>query len=280
VVPGPPPASPTDVFAHRYGPWAVVLGASHGIGAAFAHALAARGLGVVMVARPDDGLADAAAALAAAHATPVLPVEVDLTADDAIPTVAAATADLDVGFLACVAGGTDSVGRFLDHPTARAEALVALNCVVPVRACHHFGARFVARGRGGICTVSSLAGLFGADGTVVYSAAKAFDLVLAQGLWAELSPLGVDVLGLVLGNVRTPTLLASGARFDPDAFPGLEPDAVAREALDHLGTEPVWVVGEETRAIHDVLRGLPVRAGIDALSAGMRAQYGWDPPGA
>ena len=279
MVPGPPPASATDAFAHRYGPWAVVLGASHGIGAAFAHALAARGLAVVMVARPDDGLAAAADALAAAHAAPVLPVEVDITADDAIATVAAATADLDVGFLACVAGGADSVGRFLDHPVGRAEALVALNCLAPVRACHHFGARFAARGRGGICTVSSLAGLFGADGTVVYSAAKAFDLVLAQGLWAELSPLGVDVLGLVLGNVRTPTLLASGARFDPDAFPGLEPEAVAREALEHLGAEPVWVVGEETRAIHDLLRGLPVRAGIDALSAGMRAQYGWDPPG-
>ena len=111
----------------------------------------------------------------------------------------------------CVAGGTDSVGRFLDHPAARAERLVRLNCLGPVRVCHHFGTHLRERGRGGIILISSLAGVAGTDGTVAYSAAKAFDLVLAQGLWAELHPHGVDVIGLVLGNVKTPTLLASAS---------------------------------------------------------------------
>ena len=64
--------------------------------------------------------------------------------------------------------------------------------------------------------------------------------MLAQGLWAELHPHGVDVIGLVLGNVKTPTLLASGAKFDPDAFPGMEPDDVAREGLTRLGEAPCW----------------------------------------
>ena len=263
-------------FPDRYGPWACVLGASHGIGNAFAHEIASRGVSVVMAARPDDGLDAAAAAVRAAHDVEVRTVEVDLIADDMLDGLAPATDDLDIGLLACVAGGVDSVGRFLDHPAARAERLVRLNCLAPVRACHHFGTRLRDRGRGGIVLISSLAGVFGTDGTVTYSAAKAFDLVLAQGLWAELAPHGVDVIGLVLGNVRTPTLLSSGMQYDPDAFPGMEPEEVARVGLDHLGEAPMWVVGDDNRMIYDTLRTLPAVDGINAMSAGMRAQYGWD----
>ena len=265
----------TSDFATRYGPWAVVLGASHGIGASFAHELAARGVNVVVVARPDDGLPETAEAVRAAHGVDVRAHEIDLIDDDVLAHLAPATADLDVGLLACVAGGTDSVGRFLDHPVERAERLVRLNCLAPVQACHHFGARMRERGRGGIVLISSLAGTFGTEGTVTYSAAKAFDRVLAEGLSAELAPHGVDVTALVLGNVRTPTLLASGMP-DPEAVVGMEPDAVAREGLDHLGDAPVWVVGDDTRAVHDALRSLGTTEGIAAMSAGMRAQYGWD----
>lgn len=269
--------TPAD-FVGRYGPWAVVLGASHGIGASFAREIARQGVHVVMVARPDDGLDDAAAAVRREFGVQTRALEVDLLADEMLEQLASGTADLDVGLVACIAGGTESVGRFLDHPAARADRLVRLNCVAPVRVCHHFGTRLRERGRGGIVLISSLAGLSGADGTVVYSAAKAFDLVLAQGLWAELTPRGVDVIGLVLGNVRTPTLLASGARFDPDDFPGMEPDDVAREGLARLGQAPMWVVGDDTRAIYDALRALPAADAIGAVSAGMRTQYGWDPP--
>jgi len=263
-------------FAQRYGPWSVVLGASHGIGASFAHEFGARGVNVVMVARPDDGLAETAAAVRFSRGVEVRALEADLLADDVLDDLAHATDDLDIGLVACVAGGTDSVGRFLEHPAERAERLVRLNCLTPVRVCHHFGTRLRERGCGGIVLISSLAGVCGTEGTVVYSAAKAFDLVLAEGLWAELHPHGVDVIGLVLGNVRTPTLLASGARFDPDEFPGMEPDEVARIGLDHLGDGPMWVVGEESQAVYDALRSLPVTDAIQAMSAGMRAQYGWD----
>lgn len=268
--------SPPAGFTDRYGPWALVLGASHGIGNAFAHEIAARGVSVVMAARPDDGLEAAAAAVHDAHGVGVRTVVVDLLADDMLDPLVSATADVEVGLLACVAGGVDSVGRFLDHPPERAERVVRLNCLAPVRACHHFGTAMRARGRGGIVCISSLAGVFGTEGTVAYSAAKAFDLLLAQGLWAELRPFGVDVIGLVLGNVRTPTLLASGMRYDPDDPPGMDPAEVARTGLDHLGDGPMWVVGDENRAIYDALRTLPAADGVQAMSAGMRAQYGWD----
>ncbi len=265
-------------LADRYGPWALVLGASHGIGAAFAREIARHGVDLVMVARPDDGLAEAAAHIRDDYGVEVRALEVDLIADDMLDHLVAGTDGLDVGLVACVAGGTDSVGRFLDHPADRAERLVRLNCLGPVRVCHHFGAHLRSRGRGGIILISSLAAVAGTDGTVVYSAAKAFDLILAQGLWAELHPYGVDVIGLVLGNVKTPTLLASGARFDPDDFPGMEPDDVARVGLAHLGETPTFVVGADNGAIYDALRSLAALDAVDAMSAGMRAQYGWDTP--
>lgn len=263
-------------FADRYGPWALVLGASHGIGNAFAHGLAERGVHVVMAARPDDGLDAAAAAVRDAHGVKVRAVEVDLIADDMLEHLAPATDDLDIGLLACVAGGVDSVGRFLDHPASRAERLVRLNCLAPVRACHHYGTRLRERGRGGIVLISSLGGVFGTDGIVTYSAAKAFDLVLAQGLWAELHPHGVDVIGLVLGNVKTPTLMASGMAVAPDDVVGMEPEEVARIGLDHLGEGPMWVVGDDNQMIYDMLRTLPAADGVNAMSAATRAQYGWD----
>jgi short-subunit dehydrogenase len=266
----------TAPFVERYGPWALVLGASHGIGASFARAIGERGVNVVMVARPGDGLDAHAAEVRAGTGVDVRTLEVDLTAADMLDRIVEATHALDIGLVAYVAGGTDAVGRFVEGPASRPEMIVRLNCLGPVQVCHHFGGRLLERGRGGIVMISSLAGTCGTAGTVTYSAAKAFDLVFAEGLWAELHPLGIDVVGLVLGNVRTPTLMSSGGRFDPDHFPGMEPDDVAREGLAHLADGPMWVVGDDNRAVFDALRTLPRVDAVNALSAGVRAQYGWD----
>lgn len=266
----------TTSFPDRYGPWAVVLGASHGIGASFARQIAERDVNVVMVARPEDGLAAAAAEVRTETGVEIRPLEIDLTAPDMLGDLVAGTEDLDVGLVAYVAGGTDAVGRFVEGPAARPELIVRLNCLGPVQVCHHFGRRLLERGRGGIVLISSLAGVSGTAWTVTYSAAKAFDLVLAEGLWAELNPSGIDVVGLVLGNVRTPTLIGSGVTFDPDDFPGMEPDDVAREGLDHLRDGPMWVVGDDNRALYDALRTLPRVDAVNAMSAGVRMQYGFN----
>ncbi|MFA5884701.1 MAG: SDR family NAD(P)-dependent oxidoreductase [Acidimicrobiia bacterium] len=266
----------TTSFTDRYGPWAVVLGASHGIGASFARQIAERGVNVVMVARPEDGLAAAATEVGAQTGVHVRPLEIDLTTPDMLDHLATGTQDLDVGLVAYVAGGTDAVGRFVEGPAARPDMIVRLNCLGPVQVCHHFGNRLLERGHGGIVLISSLAGVSGTAWTVTYSAAKAFDLVLAEGLWAELNPSGIDVVGLVLGNVRTPTLIGSGVKLDLDDFPGMEPDDVAREGLDHLRDGPMWVVGDDNRTLYDALRTLPRVDAVNAMSAGVRAQYGFD----
>ncbi|HEY8216953.1 MAG TPA: SDR family NAD(P)-dependent oxidoreductase [Acidimicrobiia bacterium] len=243
-------------FAERYGPWALVAGASEGVGAAFAHAVAARGLGVVLLSRRQAALDDVAAGIRADTGVDTRAVAVDLAGPDAVAKVLEATAGLEIGLLMYCAGADPNYEPFLASSVDVALAMVHRNCIVPMELCHHFGGSMVARGRGGMILVSSGAALVGARNMVAYAATKAFDMVMAEALWAELHDDGVDVLGLVLGLTDTPALrqllvrrgnLASAD--DATPIPGAATAAqVAADALEHLADGPTWFVGDELRA--------------------------------
>jgi short-subunit dehydrogenase len=259
----------------RYGPWAVVLGGSEGIGAAFARRLAADGMHVVVVARNAATLA-AAASEARALGVEVRELPLDLTAPGAVGAVADATADVEVGLVVYNAGAVHGADEFLDAPVDAALHLVRLNCEGPVRAAHHFGSLMAARERGGILLVGSMSGVAGAGRTVTYGASKAFVQVFAEGLWYELRPRGVDVLALVAGATRTPAMARSGAlveRFDP-----MDPDDVAREGLEHLGDGPVWLPNDNTRQFFGELHAMSRADAVEAMSAGGRLIWGIDDP--
>src|SRR5688572_21419872 len=185
-------------FSARYGPWALVLGASNGIGASFASQVAEQGVNVVLVARKAGPLEATAAEIASGTGVQTRALTVDLTADDMLEQLAAGTDDLDVGLVVYNAGA-DQVDYFLRRPQSDADFIVRLNCVGPTKVAYHFGRRLTTRGRGGLVLVSSLAAVAGTGGTAVYSASKAFDQLLAESLWFEWAPLGVDVLCLLAG---------------------------------------------------------------------------------
>lgn len=273
-------ASPnTATFADRYGPWALVLGGSEGIGASFAEQIAAMGIDLVLMARREAPLVETAARVREATGREVRTATVDLTADDMADRIAAATDGLDVGLVVYNAGATHGIPPFLSGTADDRLSLVRLNCIGPVRVAHHFGTRLVERGRGGMIFLTSMSSVAGAARVVTYSATKAFDLVLAEGLWAELRPHGVDVLALVAGATRTPAMESSGAMIGTDEFPGMDPDDVAREGLEHLGEGPTWVAGEANRATFDALRSLPRRDVVTAMSDATRSLYGLDEGG-
>src|SRR4051812_24625266 len=190
--------SPMD----RYGPWAVVAGASEGIGAAFATALAARGIDLVLVARRPEPLEALAARL------PVQTVTVAADLADGVEPVLAATAGLDVGLVVCNAAYSP-IGPFLDSDPADTARALALNCAVPLALARGYLPAMAARGRGGFVLMSSLAGMQGSPGLTAYAATKAFGAVLAEGLWDELRAHGVDVVTAVAGAVATPGLAQS-----------------------------------------------------------------------
>jgi uncharacterized protein len=230
-------------FSERYGPWAVVAGGSDGIGASFAHALARRGLNLVLLARRAEVLDSFAAEVRAAHGVEVRTVVVDLTAPQAIAELAAATADLEIGLFVANAGGDDTSALFLDKDLDTHLALVRRNCLSVIEAAYRFGAPMVSRGRGGVILASSGAAWAGGVHLAAYGATKAFDLILAEGLWAEWHDLGVDVLGLVITATDTPSMHRA---LDPKGGyrgPLADPDDVASTALDHLGDGPTWMCG-------------------------------------
>jgi short-subunit dehydrogenase len=221
-------------FAHRYGPWAVVAGASEGVGASVARLLGERGVNVVLVARNRVTLDAAAAEVSTETRTIVL----DLSTPAADQALAAATAGLDVGLLVYNAGADPYLSRFLDRPVDVWQGLLARNCTTVLGAAHRFAGRMVTRGRGGIALVTSGAAWAGGSHLAVYGASKAFDLLLAESLWAELGPLGVDVLAMVLVATDTPALRRLVG--DRDLGPLVHADDVAREMLDNLANGPTF----------------------------------------
>jgi short-subunit dehydrogenase len=189
-------------FGDRYGPWALVVGASAGIGAAVADEAARRGINVMTVARRAPLLEEGAARLRAAHGVEVQTLAVDLTDAGAVDAIVEATAELEIGTLVYNAAA-EPRGYFLEVPIAEHLNNITVNCTVPTMLCHHFGRSMAARRRGAIALVSSMGALQGGKVFASYFAAKAYEWILAEGLWAELGEAGVDAFAYVVGATRT-----------------------------------------------------------------------------
>jgi short-subunit dehydrogenase len=217
-------------FALRYGPWAVVTGASDGIGRGLAGELAAAGLNLVLVARREAELAQLATGLAGRFAVKTQVVAADLARPEGLVRVETSTRDLDVGLLVAAAGFGTS-GFFLDADPAAETDLLDLNCRAVLGQSLHFGRRFIRRGRGGLILFGSLVGFQGAPMAAHYAASKAYVQTLGEALHVELAPCGVDVLVSAPGPVHSG--FAARARIQMGAAE--TPTTVARATLGALG---------------------------------------------
>ncbi len=237
-------ASDALAFKRKYGPWALIAGASHGVGAAFARQLAARGLNCVLVARRQDALDALRLELVAHHGVEVLVVSQDLSHADAASSLLAAVAEREIGLFVYNAGGDPFLTRFLDTSVEDWSSLLRLNASTPMACCHAFGGRMLGRGRGGVILVGSQAALGGIRKLAMYSASKAFAMNLGESLWAEWRDRGVDVLNLLIGTVDTPTMREAMVRLNiPNALSMPLPQAedVVAVALDGLGNGPTLI---------------------------------------
>jgi short-subunit dehydrogenase len=269
-------------FADRYGPWALVAGASDGVGAAFADGLAQRGLNVVLLARRQAVLDDVAAGISERTGAETRTLTIDLSSPGASARVAAATADLEVGFLVYCAGADPNFKPFLANSIETAEAMVHRNCVVPMQLCHHFAPAMVDRGRGGIVVFGSGAGLAGGPNMVAYGATKAFDMVFTEALWSELHDKGVEVLGLILGKTNTPALrkleYSRGQLESEDAAPtdADSVETVIAEAFENLGNGPTLMVGEMMRNVAPMLASFSRNEAVNRITEAQAAAMGAD----
>ncbi len=260
-------------FHARYGPWAVVAGGSDGLGAEFARQLAGRGLSLVLVARRTEPLTALASEIASRFAVETVPLSLDLADPRGLGALVEETERLDVGLLVCN-GALSLIGPYLREAPSVHERLIDLNCRAPALLSLAFGARMQARGRGGIILVSSMAGFRGTALVSHYAASKAYVRVLAEGLWDELRPSGVDVLACCAGLTETPTF-RSGSPRRPGwlALPVMGCESAVRQTLGALGRGPEIVPGRANRLASRLAALLPRRAGIALSGAGTRAMY-------
>jgi short-subunit dehydrogenase len=256
--------------AHRYGPWALITGASDGIGQAMALRIAAEGINVVLIARNSDRLHALATELSAVHNVDTRALPTDLSDEGAADTIAELTSDLDIG-LVVLAAGFGTTGTILETSLSEELQLIAVNIVAVMHLSHIFADRLAARGTGGIVLFGSIVGWQGVPGQANYAASKAYVQSLAEGLHDELEPRGVDVLAVAPGPVDS----GFGARAGLTMTSAASPEVVATAALNALGRRTV-IPGARAKFLTSTLTPLPRRIRSRILGkviAGMRTSH-------
>jgi short-subunit dehydrogenase len=219
----------------RYGRWALIAGASAGLGAAFAAEAARAGFDVVLLARRQAVLDDTAAGIRREFGVETRAIVADLADPDIGSIVERETADLDVGVLVYNAAA-EPEGRFLDVSLEEHRVNIAVNCWTPTVLAHQFGTQMKQRARGAIVLVSSMAALQGIKMFATYGAAKAYELILGEGLWDEFRDHGVDVVSYVVGATASSTFQGAASDAYADAR---APAALAGRILDPARPEDV-----------------------------------------
>lgn len=253
----------TRSFQSKYGPYALVAGGSYGLGAAFAEAIARRGVNLVLLARQGDQLKATADRLIDEYGVDVVAIVADMADFDGVKE-RLSHLKVSIGLLVYDAAYAP-IGRFEDLTEDQLARAAAVNVRAPLLLTKLLSAPMIERGRGGIVLMSSLAGSQGSPNIAAYAATKAFNTILAEGLWKELKPRGVDVLACVAGAILTP-----GYREAESAKPAagaMEAAEVAEQTLNALGRGPIIVPGAVNKVGRFVLgRLLSRRAAIDIMA--------------
>jgi len=258
----------------RYGNWAIVAGASEGLGAEYAKGLAARGLNLILIARREELLQSLATELSDKYKVRTKPLVLDLSSHNAAEQIVQQTMDLDIGLLVYNAAFS-AVGPFLEHSMNDHLREIHTNIHAPFKLVYLLGQRMIEHKRGGIILMSSLSAFQGSAYISTYAATKAFNIVLAESLWEEWRERGVDVLVCVSGAVKTPHYVSS----QPTKTGGLgdmtmTPNEVVNAALDALGKQPSVIPGRMNRLASFVMRHLlPRKMAIKFMGKTLRGMY-------
>ncbi len=243
-------------FAQRYGGWALITGASSGIGRAMASQVAARGMPCVILSNEQEALERAREELTAAYTVEVEALCLDLAEPDVARQIAGHLGKRELGLLISNAS-FGRTGAFGSDDMETYRRMLAVNVDAYVALTHEFLPGMVQRGRGGFVFVSSLNSLVpGIGRSAVYSATKAFETSFACGLWQELLDTEVDLLLVIPGPTRTGFQEEAGTKV---AGWAMDPDDVAAGALPQLGKRLMHVAG----GVNQVLAGSLQRVALE-----------------
>jgi len=242
----------TEIDNNRFGPWALITGASSGIGREFARQIAGSGINVVLVARRESLLKEVGAECTGNFGVQHRVIVADLSEDSFIEKIAVSTDDLDVGTVVSNAG-TPNPGNFLKGDRDAMLRGLRLNTAAHLDLAHHFGQRLARRRKGGLLLVGAMGSQKGIPFMANDSAAKAYVQALAQALHAEFKPLGLNVTLLTPGPTDTPTLAALG--LTPKNMP-MKPMSVKKcvhEGLHALATNRAVIIPGRINRIMNAL---------------------------
>ena len=239
-------------WQEQYGPWAVITGASSGIGRELAWAIAARGLNVVLVARRQAALDTLASDLAQRFGVDTRVITADLSELADVKKVEQMTQSLEIGLLVASAGfGT--TGHFLAGDIEKEINMLNVNCRALMMMSHAFGRRFAQQKRGGLILLSSILAFQGTPNSAHYGATKAYVQMLAEGLHIELTPAGVDVLAVAPG----PTNSGFADRANMQMSGAMNAKDLAEPILQALGRRTTVLPGTLSKAIYWGLHSMP-----------------------
>jgi uncharacterized protein len=256
-----------EQFKSRYGPWAVVTGASSGIGRELAKRAAERGLNIILVARDRTALSVLAASLRNDHKIEVQTLSADLATDEGNASLFNVASEREVGLLVAAAGFGTS-GEFVRSDIATETDMLRVNCLAVIQQVRRFAEPMATRKRGGIVLLSSLVGFQGTPFSANYAATKAYIQSFAEALHVELKPYGVDVLSVAPGPVNSGFAKRAGmqmgaadtpenvARNVLNALPQratIRPGLLGKFLAWSLATTPRWVA---VRIMAKIMRGL------------------------
>ncbi len=265
-------------FTDRYGPWAVIAGATQGIGEQFSKQLAAKGMNVMLIARGQEGLDRVAAEVREEYAVEVDTLSLDLADAELTQKLMGYVADREVGLVVCNAVYSH-IGEFMDDDITSKMKCVDVNCKAPLVFLQSFAEPMIQRKRGGIILMSSMSSFQGSAMVATYAATKAFNTVLAESIWEEFRHYGVDVLTCIAGATKTPNFnRQTPADKAGSAFP-MEPVDVVAEAIQAFekGKGPTIVVGKMNKLVNFIFRRLVSRRrAVTFISSATRKLYAED----
>lgn len=231
----------STAFLSQYGPWALVTGASSGIGEEFARQLAAKGLNLVLVARRADRMQALAEQLSQQYPIETRVISLDLTDPNFLSTLTPQVEDIEIGLL------VNNAGMMLNGPIhkvdlRRHQQLLALNCEAPLMLAHYYGKAMRARKQGGIIFTSSVSAFMSVPYMSHYAASKAYVLSLAESMSYEMRDANVAVQALCPGY--TETEMTAGIKGN---IKMMTPTEVVKESLDNLGSKFTVINGANNR---------------------------------
>ncbi|HLP52811.1 MAG TPA: SDR family NAD(P)-dependent oxidoreductase [Chitinophagales bacterium] len=259
---------------NKYGPVALVAGASEGLGAAFAEYLAAEGMDLILVARRIEPLEELGKRLQAKYGVSCMCISCDLAAVDAVQQLQGKLLGKQVNLLVYNAA-LSYIGPFENNSTAHNTQMAQANMVTPLSMVQAFGSRMLEHKKGAVVLMASLAGFQGSGFLSVYAATKAFNRVFAESLWYEWKDRGVDVIACCAGATATPNYINTKPEPTSVFAPRVQtPEEVVKECFEKLGTRPSFVTGTGNKIASFIMQNLmPRKMAVTIMGDTTRKMY-------